>query len=101
MENSQQRDCPVLIVAGLPVVVPCPNVFIRCGNPLPSHRSVLTQTAVKSTRANPLAEEGSPGKSDFFGASGPQGRGKQSFFSEIKLAYSHSKHPISLTGRKD
>lgn len=79
-------DCPVLIVAGLPVVVPCPNVFIRCGNPLPSHCSALPQTAqLERTRADLLAEEGSTGKAP---SSGPPGtKDAASNLSSLRLSW--------------
>lgn len=65
------------------------NAFIRRGSPSTGHCSARAQTAEgckEGTRANPLAEKGSTGKNDFFRASPHQGRGKQSFFSEINLA---------------
>lgn len=61
------------------------NAFIRHGSAL-SSPDTNCRGLQGGDKANPPAEEGSTGKSDFFRASPHQGRGKQSFFSEINLA---------------
>lgn len=76
-------------------------VYKMWKSPSQSLFSPATNGTVRKDKGWPTGWGGLHRQSAFFGASRHQGRGKQSFFSEIKLACSHSKHPISLTGRKD